>query len=164
MDDGKPPLEAPRQFQWTAELNVGIEQAFELLGSAEGMERWVPLCRGVRYAHPPGASGLAVGSVRTISFAGVPTIERILRLEPPRRLDYTVEAIGVRIDTFVKDYRGETILEPLGPDRCRLTWSVYFRAEGTMRPLVPLFRALFRSTIGTLVKNVAKLTDGTVAA
>jgi hypothetical protein len=162
MDDAKPPLEAPRQFRWSAELDVGIEEAFTLLGSPEGMERWVPMCRGVRYEHPPGASGLSVGSVRTISMAGLPAVERIVRLEPPRRLDYTVESIGVRLDTFVKDYRGETILEPLGANRCRLTWSVYFRGEGAMRPLVPVYRAFFRSTIGTLVKNVAKLTNGTV--
>lgn len=164
MDDGKHRLETPRQFQWSAELDIGIDEAFTLLGTAEGMERWVPMCRGVRYVHPPGASGLSVGSVRTISMGGLPAVERIVRLEPPRRLDYTVESIGVRLDRFVKDYRGETILEPLGPGRCRLTWSVYFRAEGAMRPLVPLYRGLFRSTIGTLVKNVAKLTNGTVTA
>ena len=155
-------LEAPRQFQWSAELPVRIEDAFELLGSPEGMVRWVPMCRGVRYEHPPGSDGLSVGSVRTISMGGLPAVERILRLEPPRRLDYTVESIGTRLDRFVKDYRGETILESLGPDRCRLTWSVYFQCEGAMRPLAPLFRALFRSTIGTLVKNVAKITGGRV--
>ena len=157
-----PPLEAPRQFQWSAELDVGIEEAFTLLGSPEGMERWVPMCRGVRYVHPPGAAGLSVGSVRTISMGGLPAVERILRLEPPHRLDYTVESIGIRLDRLVKDYRGQTELESLGPDRCRLTWSVYFSCEGAMRPLAPMYRAMFRATIGTLVKNVAKLTGGKV--
>lgn len=162
MNDASTHTQTPLQFQWAAELGIGVDDAFHLLGSPEGMQRWVPMCKGVRYEHPPGAAGLSVGSVRHVGMGGLVAVERIVRLEPPRRLDYTVLSIGIRLDRLVQDYRGMTVLEALGPGRCRLTWSVFFRCDGALRPLTPLFRAMFRTTIGTLVKNVAKVTGGKV--
>lgn len=161
MDDGSPPIETPRQFELAAELGIGIEEAFELLGSPQGMERWVPLCRGVSYEHPPGASGLSVGSVRTIRMAGgMSAVEKILLVEPPCRLDYTVRSIGIPLDSFLKDYRGVTRLERLGDGRTGLRWAIHFQCVGPTRPLAPLYRAMFRATVGSLVKGVCRASNG----
>lgn len=154
-------MSTTERFRVVAQLDAGVEEAFELISGAEGMRRWVPLCRSVEYRHPAGASGITAGSVRDVVLrVGLTAVEEIRLYDPPRALTYTLISAGIRMDRLVQDYLGVTTLEPLDANRCRLTWTIHYECVGRMRAFEPLIRAALRATIGKLVRNICGITGG----
>jgi Polyketide cyclase / dehydrase and lipid transport len=151
------------QFTVFAEFDASMEAVFNLMGSAEGMQKWVPLCRSVRYTHPDPRTTMGAGSVRHIALAGgAIAIERILKYEPPVRLDYTIESAVIRIDRILKGYVGVTELSARANGRCRLRWEVYFDCLGAAAIFTPVIRAALSWFIGKMVNNICRLTGGTM--
>ena len=159
----QPKIPAPLQFTCSAELNRDAASVFELLSTSEGMERWVPACKGVRWEHPQGPSGgaLAVGSIRYVSVAaGIVAREDIVRVERPQRLHYQIVSAGFRVSRFLAHYEGVNVLTPLGDARCRLDWQIHFRCQSWCRGAEPLWRIALKPLISLMVDNVVRICGG----
>ncbi len=151
---------APLQFSVVAELGGNIDTLNELMTTGPGMEHWVPICRSVKFVHPHGV--LAVGSVRHVTLKiGVKADEHIVFLEAPYKLNYTIGKMGgVVFRNWLLDYEGVTVLEPVGENRHRLTWSVHYRLAPSLRLVSPLVRFALHALIATMVSNICRVTDG----
>jgi hypothetical protein len=88
----------------------------------------------------------AVGTTRTVRVLGGLFVfdESYVRWEEGRRKVF----VGVRtnlplIRRFAEDY----LVEPLGPDRSRFTWTAVWEPTALGRPLEPVTHALFSSLV-----------------
>ena len=151
---------APVQFTILAEISGDIDTINTLLNTGAGMERWVPVCRSVKFVHPNDV--LAVGSVRYVTLkSGFLAVERITFLESPLRLNYTLDTMGgLRVDRFLKNYEGVTVLEPIGDKRYRLSWTVHYECIGLVALIAPLARLGLRALIGNMVSSICREANG----
>lgn len=151
---------SPLQFSVVAELNRDIDTINNLLTTGPGMEKWVPNCKSVSFTHPSGK--LAAGSYRMVYLkGGIAAEEHVTFVESPLKLNYTVATMfGIRYSLMFEGYEGVTVLEPIGKDKYRFTWSVHYSPRGVLKLISPLVRIGLRQLIGTMVGNIARETGG----
>jgi len=150
------------QVTVAADLEAPVTFVFDLLGSAHGMEQWVPFCRAVTYQHVDSRIGLEAGSVRFITLAGgLTATEQIIRCQAPLSVEYTLKSAGISIDRFLSGYLGVTTLVPRSETSCRLQWNVYYECVGICRAFSPLIRSSLSWFVGKMVANICALTGGT---
>ncbi|WP_149360382.1 SRPBCC family protein [Lolliginicoccus suaedae] len=111
---------APIVHSVTLDLPVPAARVWEGLAGERPLE-WCRLLRNGRYTSP---RPLGIGTTREITVGvGMHLREEFFRWEEGRRHSFFVTQASVPLfRRFAEDY----ILEPLGDDQCRLTWTIAF--------------------------------------
>ena len=139
------PLESlPIRITRHVELGAGADAVFDVLADHAGWTGWF---RGMRRVHVDGAPA-GEGALRTVSVPPAKVQERFSCWEPGRRLTFHVVASSLPgLAAMTEDWR----LEPIGPDRTRLTIDVGAAPAPWARLLTPVARfSVARATSGAV--------------
>jgi uncharacterized protein YndB with AHSA1/START domain len=148
------------QFVVVRDIEANVERVFDVVTSEAGMKAWIPLCRSAQWRYPMGVSAPGVGSVRFIRLvAGIYAAERIVAWEAGRELHYTFDATTLPFDKLTRGYVGVMRVDPVGANRTRLTWSVYFDTPGRLNLLAPMVRASLRAFIGLMASKLKRASE-----
>lgn len=130
-------------FTLTVETTIPAPAArvWEVLESAEAQERLEPRATLVSATSGP----LVVGSRMELSVRGVRVVNEAVEVEPGRRVRWRQSARRQVV------FQG-AVLEPIGPDATRVTWTVEHPARW---PLVGLTRRLVRRELEPWVERLA---------
>lgn len=146
------------QFTVSREIPAAAPRLFDVLTSVEEMRRWIPLCRDVRWRHPPGRSALGPGSVRHVLLAwGFYADERITAWEAGRELHYVFAASNTPFAKPTRNYVGVMRVAPLAKGRSRLLWSIHFDTPGLLALSAPPVRMGLRRFIGRMADNISRV-------
>ncbi len=129
---------APWRFQASAELPVSAEAAFALWEDPAAWPHWFPAILGVEWTSP---KPFGVGTTRTVRLATATVFERFFRWEPGRRFSFHLDAHRAPLPIFralAEDY----LLEPLGGQRCRFTYTVGIDPAFALRVTGPVGRRI----------------------
>jgi hypothetical protein len=147
------------QFAVTRDVAADASTVFEVLTSEAGMMQWIWKCRSAEWRHPAGVTAPGIGSIRHIVLAGgLVASERIVAWDEGRGLHYTFAEASMPVGRLTHDYVGVTTVEPLGPGRARLEWSVHF--DPAALPLAAsLVRLGLRPAIGLMAGNIVRVAE-----
>lgn len=123
---------APLRFRDVMELPLAGQALWAHL-VADAAFTWCGLVRRSEWScRPP----FGIGSTRMVWMRGGMRIEeRFFRWEDGRRQSFGVESASLpTYRSLGEDY----LIEPLGPDSCRFTWTIAARPRPLARPFVPL--------------------------
>ncbi len=122
------------------------EQVWALLADAEAYSHWGPWS-GSGYRDSGNGSGRGPGAVRWMRYGRrTTTVERLLEVEPPRRMTYTVIA-GLP----VRNYHAEVQLEPDGAGGTRVRWFADFDRTPLGRLVHRKLRAVYPEVVRSLI-------------
>jgi hypothetical protein len=115
---------------------------------ADGALGWCRALAGAQWTSP---RPFGVGTTRTMRVAGALVIhENFFRWEEGRRKSfYVVEANLPLFKYFGEDY----LVEEMGPDACRFTWTMAGRSTPFAAPGAPLLAGLVRSIFADTRKH-----------
>lgn len=110
---------APRKIVTEQELPASAAAVFDLFAEPSTWSDWFPSIRSARWTSE---ETHCVGATRSVTLDTMTVYERFLAWEPGERFTFcfTHTSLPCFTHRFVEDYR----LVPLGPDRCRLVWTV----------------------------------------
>ena len=151
-----PALE-PRPLDWLATAPVRIELAREMSVSAAAAfavvadhERWPDWFSQLKRVEVTGAP-TGVGGQRRVALAGVVVDEVFIAWEPDRLFAFTVtHATRPMAKAMVEAVQ----VEPLGDDRCRVTYTQALEPYGWMKPMVPVMRRAMRSMLAKALSGL----------
>jgi uncharacterized protein YndB with AHSA1/START domain len=127
------------------DADAGVETVWALVADANTYAQWGPWEEGGY--DPPATGPSRPGSVQWFRFGRRTTsVERILEVDPQRRIVYTVER-GVP----VKNYRAEITLQPSEPGGTSIRWSATFKATLMGRLVRPKLKTVYRQAMDALV-------------
>ncbi len=150
-----PDYRSPHRFVMVRELSTTPEKLFALLADASEWPRWFPDMRRVTWISPEGERE-KIGAVRRADTGSGDVFEHFVAWDAPRRMAFYVEKMTAPyVSAFFEDY----VVEKLGEDRARLTWTVAFEPRMVFRPLMfairPRFAKMFDDAADALVTYVA---------
>jgi hypothetical protein len=152
------PPSSSLQFTIARDIDANASKVFETIVSTQGMERWAPGCERAEWLHPAGTSQPGVGSIRRLLLqGGTVATERIVAWDPGRELHYVMDAPMPIVSPLTRNYVGVTRVEPLGPDRSRLYWQIYFDTPGLLQLSAPVLRPLMKAMIGRMADKIAAI-------
>ena len=125
---------APWRFVNSAELDWGAERVFAVLADAPSWPRWYPGMVQVDWTTP---KPFGVGSRRTVKLAQLTVYERFFRWEPGRRFSFDFEAASL---PFFRSAAEDCLLEPIGENRCRFTYTVAIEPSFVLTLTSPVMR------------------------
>jgi len=95
-------------------------RVFEAFAQPEKMAHWIIGFRRCEWKSEPGGSG----AVRELELTGIAFREHFLAWEPGRRACFAIDAMTVPLmQKMVEDVQ----IDPIGPDRSRLVWTVHYQ-------------------------------------
>ena len=120
---------------------------------ADGSLDWCRALGGARWTSP---QPYGVGTTRTMRVAGLLVIaEQYFRWEDGRRKSFAVTAANLPLfESFGEDY----LVEELGPETCRFTWTMAGKSTALAAPGAPLLGGLVRSMFADTRKHFAAST------
>jgi uncharacterized protein YndB with AHSA1/START domain len=128
---------------------AGLEQVWRLLEDASTYAQWGPWdASGYESAgddSPHGVESHGVGAIRWFQYGRTTTVERVLEVEPGRRLVYAIER-GIP----VHDYRAEVTLTPT-PDGTRIRWAATWKRTLLGRIVRHKLRSIYPDVVAHLV-------------
>lgn len=149
---------SPEQKRITREIAAPADTVFTALNDPETMRKFVPRCTAARWSHPEGQTGLGVGSVRHFTVPpGLTISEELLAYEPGKSLVYRIVGGPVPIGAVLRNYRGVTMVKPLGPGRCRLEWTLHYTPRALAGPLVPIMARFLEDQVAAMADRLADL-------
>ena len=167
-----PPL-VPPPVETSVEIDAPPERVWALLTSMDPMpppDDWV--FRYVRIAYPVGATlrGAGVGAKRTCEFTTGPALETVDTWSPGHVLGFTIDSQPdpmteltlyhtVRqphLDGYVRNLRGELVLEALPGGRTRLTGRSWYKVQIAPEVYARLWSDMFIHKIHERVLGVVK--------
>lgn len=144
-----PSLE-PRTYDWLSAAPVRIEVSREMAVSAAAAfaviadhERWPEWFSQLKRVEVTGAP-TGVGGQRRVALAGVVVDEVFIAWEPDRLFAFTVTHAS---RPMAKSMAEAVQVEPLGPDRCRVTYTQAIEPPGWIKPVVPVMKRSMRSML-----------------
>jgi hypothetical protein len=151
-------------FVMTRELAVPAAEAFAILADATEWARWFPGMSQVTWVSPE-AERNKPHAVRQADTTSGNVIEHFVVWEDGKRLAFYAERMtSPFVGAFWEDY----VIEPAGPSRSRLTWTVGFEPRLVFRPLMfairPRFAKMFDEAADALTAYVAKRPRAAAAA
>lgn len=139
------------------ELDASAERVFELFTDGPAWAAWFEEIQEVVWTSP---RPHGVGTTRTVRLTTMSVYERFLAWEPGRRFSFCFTAASLpTFRSLVEDYR----LEPLGADRCRLTWTACYEPRVLLRLVHPVasrqLSAMFSRAAAGLASYVSGLEE-----
>ncbi len=123
---------------------AGIERVWHLLEDASTYAEWGPWDAS-GYEKPGDTSPHGVGAIRFFRYGRTTTVERVLEVEPGRRLVYTIER-GIP----VHDYRAEVILTPTAAGT-HIRWAATWKRTLLGRIVRHKLRSIYPDVVAHLV-------------
>jgi len=117
--------QADIRFRNQVELGIGTDELFAVFEDASSWPKWVPGIAKVDWTTP---KPFAPGTERTVTFVGgMEVYETFHAWDHGKHMAFSFTGITQPIWwRFGEDYR----VEALGPNRCRLTWTVAYEPRG----------------------------------
>lgn len=148
---------APRSLDWVPSAPVHIEVSREIDAGAAATfavvadhERWPEWFRQLKRVEVTGEP-TGVGGRRRVTLSGVVVDEVFIAWEPDRLFAFTViHASRPMAKAMVEAVR----VEPLAPDRCRVTYTQAIEPPGWAKPMMPLMRRTMRSMVGKALSEL----------
>jgi uncharacterized protein YndB with AHSA1/START domain len=147
----------PRPFDWLTTAPVRIEATREMAVSAAAAfavvadhERWPEWFTQLKRVEVTGAP-TGVGGQRRVALAGVVVDEVFIAWEPDRLFAFTLTHAS---RPMAKAMVEAVQVEPLGDDRCRVTYTQALEPHGWMKPMLPLMRRTMRSMLAKALSGL----------
>ncbi len=141
---------APFHLEWTRILEAPPARVFEILATAENQRGWFHDFVEARWTSP---APHGLGSEREVELKLLTVKERFLAWEPAARLCFAVDAITLPlVRAMMEDMR----LEPIGEDKTRFVWRVYYRPSLAMRLVHPVGRKIFGDMFEKSIDGLAR--------
>ena len=149
-----------RSFDWLSTAPVRVEATRDIAASAAATfaviaahERWPEWFKQLKQVEVTGAP-TGVGGQRRVTLSGVVVDEVFIAWETDRLFAFTVtNSSRPMAKSMVEAVR----VEPLGDDRCRVTYTQGIEPLGWMKPAMPLVKKTMRSMLaGALTKLEAQ--------
>ena len=149
------PSSAPYKFVMVREVDVSREKLFAILADEKEWPKWFPDMRGVTWISPE-SERRKVAAVRRADTGSGDVIEHFVAWDAPTRMAFYAARMTTPIASeFFEDY----VLEPLGEQRARLTWTVAYLPRVPFRPFMflirPRFAKMFDDAADALVRHLA---------
>ena len=145
---------ASYRFVNAVELEASAERVFEIFTDGPAWVAWFPEIREVIWTSP---QPHAVGTTRTVVLTTMTVYERFLAWEPGRRFSFCFTAASLpTFRSLVEDYR----LEPMGTDRCRLTWTACYEPRALLRLVHPVASRQFSAMFSRASEGLAAYVRG----
>lgn len=144
---------SPYRIENTMEAAASADRVFAIIATGERQAEWFQdfvACRWTT-AEPHG-----VGAEREIKLKALAVKERFLAWDPGRRISFHIHAITLPL---VKAMLEDMVIEPLGPSRCRITWTVHYRPSLLMKAFHPLGRAIFGGMFRKSIAGLARYAE-----
>jgi uncharacterized protein YndB with AHSA1/START domain len=145
-----PALE-PRSYDWLSSAPVRIDVSREMATSAAATfaviadhERWPEWFAQLKRVEVTGAP-TGVGGQRRVAIPGVVVDEVFIAWEPDELFAFTVTHSS---RPMAKSMIEAVRVEPLGPDRCRVTYTQALDPVTWLKPAVPVMKRAMRSMLG----------------
>ena len=140
----------PRSFDWlttapvriavTREMAVSAAAAFAVVADHERWPEWFTQLKRVEVTGAP----TGVGGQRRVTLGGVVVDEVFIAWDPDRLFAFTVtNATRPMAKAMVEAVQ----VEPLGDDRCRVTYTQALEPHAWMKPMLPVMRRTMRSML-----------------
>jgi hypothetical protein len=132
---------APARVEVSREMAVGAAAAFAVVADHARWPEWFSQLKRVEVTGAP----TGVGGQRRVALSGVVVDEVFIAWEPDRLFAFTVTHAS---RPMAKSMVEAVQVEPLGPDRCRVTYTQAIEPPGWMKPLVPVMKRSMHSMLG----------------
>lgn len=147
---------APHAFVMRREFDVSAEKLFAILADEKEWPKWFPDMRGVTWLSAE-TDRNKPHAVRRADTGSGDVIEHFLVWDAPHRMAFYAERMTTPLASeFFEDY----VIEPLGPDRARLVWTVAYQPRLPFRPFMfairPRFAKMFDDAADALVRHVRR--------
>ncbi len=145
---------APERDTVRQELNCTPERLFDIFEDPHSWTQWATGLDHVEWTSP---KPFGVGTTRIVTFVGGMQIwEEFIAWERGRRLSFIVpRATKTTFERFGEDY----YVEPLGAERCRLTWTLAFNLNGPAKYLQAASRPLRSVAMRKMFRDLAGYVD-----
>ncbi len=140
---------APVVITATREVPAGAGAVFAVVVDHEHWPEWFPRVQRVQLT----GQATGVGGQRRVSVGGVTLDEVFIGWEPDRLFAFTVTDTSRRL---VKSMAESVRIEPLGDDRCRVTYTQAIEPTGWTRPLIAIARPQVRKALAGALDNLAE--------
>ena len=131
---------APVRIEVAREMAVSAAVAFAVVADHEQWPDWFSQLKRVEVTGAP----TGVGGQRRVALSGVVVDEVFIAWEPDRLFAFTVtHATRPMAKAMVEAVQ----VEPLGDDRCRVTYTQAIEPPGWMKPMLPVMRRAMRSML-----------------
>lgn len=154
-----------RVIRRTVEVAAPCAVVFDYLGNSANASDWSVFVDHITPLNadsvPDGARGSIRRSFRNADERGMRWDEYFVEVEPARRRRlriYDVRGVALRSQTGLLT---EQIYEPLAPDRCRLSFTLYFDGEPTLRDRAAMTLVAYRlsSIFASNIANVKRIVE-----
>lgn len=134
------------------EMAVSAERLFATLEDGPSWGKWLNVIQNVEWTSP---KPFARGTTRTVTLRGGVVVDELFSaVEPARRMSFSVCATNSGLVSGL----GESYeLEPIGPDRCRLRWTLALRLAGPLAAVEPLVSLALPGVQGRLLKRLERV-------
>jgi len=146
-----------RSFDWLSTAPVSIEATRDIAASAVATfaviaahERWPEWFKQVKRVEVTGAP-TGVGGQRRVTLSGVVVDEVFIAWETDRLFAFTVTNTS---RPMAKSMVEAVRVEPLGDERCRVTYTQGIEPLGWMKPAMPLLKKTMQSTLAKALTNL----------
>lgn len=145
---------APTRLINTVEVAATPQQVWAALEDAAAWPRWATVIKHVEWTSP---RPFGVGTTRTVRMSGGMTgFEEFIVWEPYARMGFRFNQAtmnGVR--AFAERYE----IEPITPERTRVTWIMAMAPTGVSRAIVPVTAPVMRRMFGRMLRAFGRLVE-----
>jgi ribosome-associated toxin RatA of RatAB toxin-antitoxin module len=136
------------------ELGCTPERLFEIFEDPESWPVWVQGVQKVEWTSP---KPYAVGTTRTVMFAGGMRIEESFQIwDHGKRMAFCVTGSSRKVfAALAEDYQ----VTDLGSGRCKLRWTLALDPVGFYRAIIPFAAPVMRWQTARVVKELAKYVE-----
>jgi uncharacterized protein YndB with AHSA1/START domain len=145
---------APSRFVNSVVVDASPASVWAALEDAAAWPRWAKAIKRVEWTS---ALPRGVGTTRTVTMVGKMTVfEEFIAWDPHRRMAFRFNEASMNgVAAFAERYE----LEPVEPDRTRVTWVMAMRPKGVSRTIVPITSLPMRLTFGRWLRGFKRLVE-----
>lgn len=150
---------APLRVQCTLEAKCSPEVLFETLRGDTVWTEWAGVIQNVKWTSP---KPYAQNSTRDVTITGDMLVrELFFHWEENERVAfYVTESTIPGLTSFAEDY----VVERLGPNETRLTWTIAIENTGIMRFLNPLTKLIMKPIFDGWLRKYKKILEARAAS
>lgn len=140
--------QAPTRVVVRREVEAPASAVFAVVVDHERWPEWFSVLDSVERTNDVHG----VGGTRRVSFKGMTFDEQFVEWEQDRVFGFTVTAVN---RPFITSLNERVLIDPLGDDRCRVTYVQGFQFRWWAKPLAALAKGQFRKGLAEGVDGLA---------
>lgn len=145
---------APFKYVAELEFNLSAAEVFASFEDADDWPRWALPIQRVEWTSP---KPFGIGTTRTVyMMGGLTGFEEFIAWERGREMAFCfTHASRDNIESFAERYE----VDELGPDRCRVRWTMAMKPKGFSKYFLPVFSPVMHIGVKAMLKNLKKLLE-----